>query len=204
MAHCDTGASMAQDITPIKNICAFLNAFHIYADDPARKVFTCHYCSHVNEDLRQCVLYDSDDKNARLIGIEYMITPKLYEMLEPAERKLWHSHVFEVKSGQLIMPAPSGVPIALWEEVETKEMESVIKLYGKTYHLWQTDKGHELPLGEPKLMVSFVKETEDFERLVTERDGVFGVDYRHKSELRKHIPVPEIHPDADSWDQSKA
>lgn len=129
-------------------------------------------------DVRQCILYDSPNPGARLIGIEYMITPKLYETLEPEERKLWHSHVFEVKSGMLIMPQPSVlVPQAAWEKAETAEMEDVVELYGKVsglvldgsscsgtvltqiqvYHLWQVDKGHKIPLGEPKLMTSFSK-----------------------------------------------
>lgn len=29
-------------------------------------------------------------------GVEYMITRKLYEKLDPEERSLWHSHEFEV------------------------------------------------------------------------------------------------------------
>lgn len=103
-----------------------------------------------------------------------MISPKLYETLDTEERKLWHSHVFEVKSGMLIMPQPSVmVPQAAWEKAETAEMEDVVELYGKVgrmsgpepssppltpakvYHLWQVDKGHKIPLGEPKLMTSF-------------------------------------------------
>ena len=54
---------------------------------------------------------------------EYMISPKLYETLDAEEQKLWHSHVFEVKSGMLIMPRPTGVPEAAWEVAENKEME---------------------------------------------------------------------------------
>lgn len=27
-----------------------------------------HYCSHVNEEMRQCLIYDSGERNARLIG----------------------------------------------------------------------------------------------------------------------------------------
>lgn len=87
-----------------------------------------------------------------------MITPKLYATLDTDERKLWHSHVFEVKSGMLIMPQPSvAVPQSAWEMAETKEMEDVIELYGKVYHLWQVDRGDKIPLGEPKLMTSFSK-----------------------------------------------
>ena len=31
-----------------------------------------------------------------MIGVEYMITPKLYDTLDQEERKLWHSHEYEV------------------------------------------------------------------------------------------------------------
>lgn len=44
----ETAASITQDFAPVKNICAHLNAFHIYADDPSRKVETNHYCSHIS------------------------------------------------------------------------------------------------------------------------------------------------------------
>ncbi|KZZ99627.1 DUF1264 domain protein [Moelleriella libera RCEF 2490] len=181
-----------QDFGPVKNVCAHLNAFHAYADDPERAVETNHYCSHLNDEVRQCLLYDSDDRHARLIGIEYMITPRLYESLQPDERRLWHSHVYEVKSGMLVMPN-RAVPQSLWELAEKREMEQVITLYGKTYHLWQTDRGDQLPLGEPKLMTSYTADGQmDFSK-VEARDERFGTDFSHKKEDRVDIPVPLIH-----------
>ncbi|KAK2597551.1 hypothetical protein N8I77_012330 [Diaporthe amygdali] len=198
----ETGAALTQDFAPVKSICAHLNAFHVYADDPKRFVEANHYCSHLTEDVRQCILYDSPDPGARLIGIEYMITPKLYATLDAEERRLWHSHVFEVKSGMLVMPQPSAlVPQAAWERAEAAEMEDVVELYGKVYHLWQVDKGHKIPLGEPKLMTSFTKPEQmpDFEKVVGERDARFaGVDWKRKKEIREYIKEPEIHPDADA------
>ncbi|KAI3401497.1 hypothetical protein diail_10931 [Diaporthe ilicicola] len=202
----ETGASMTQDFAPVKSICAHLNAFHVYADDPKRFVEANHYCSHLTEDVRQCILYDSPDPGARLIGIEYMITPKLYATLDAEERRLWHSHVFEVKSGMLVMPQPSPlVPQAAWEKAEAAEMEDVVELYGKVYHLWQVDRGHRIPLGGPQLMTSFTRAEQmpDFEKVVGERDSRFaGVDWRRKKENREYIKEPEIHPDADAtWKQ---
>jgi len=136
-----------------------------------------------------------------------MITPNLYATLDATERKLWHSHVFEVKSGMLFMPGPTNPLLQrAWETAETTEMEQVIKLYGKIYHLWQTDRGDKLPLGEPKLMTSFTEERqfEDMERVFDERDGRFGIDWRRKRELRQGIPEPEIHEDADrTWKEGK-
>ncbi|KAK3680201.1 hypothetical protein LTR78_000578 [Recurvomyces mirabilis] len=195
----ETGAAMVQKFEPPKRLCAHLNAFHTYASQPGRHVEANHYCAHLNNDVRQCILYDSDKADARLIGIEYMIKPHLYEKLDAEERKLWHSHVFEVKSGMLIMPAPKGVPDAVWEIAENKEMEEVVVLYGKVFHLWQTDRGDELPLGQPQLMQSFTARDQfDFDTVVGERDRRFGVDSSHKAKIREHIEVPKLHADVDS------
>jgi hypothetical protein len=125
-----------------------------------------------------------------------MISPKIYEELDPAERKLWHSHVFEVKSGMAIMPVPVGVPDPIWELAENKEMEQLIQLYGKTYHFWQVDRGDKVPLGEPQLMMSFTEETRpsNWKELLRERDEKFHVDHEKKSEKRGYIQEPAIHP----------
>jgi len=195
----ETGAGATQSFEPTKRLCAHLNAFHAYADDPHRAVEANHYCAHLNEDVRQCILYDSPNAGARIIGIEYMIKPHLYETLDHEERKLWHSHVFEVKSGMLIMPTPKALPQSVWEVAENKEMEQVVELYGKVFHLWQTDRGHKLPLGQPQLMTSYTaKDQFDFDGMVGDRDRRFGVDYKHKAEQRKYIEEPQIHPDADA------
>jgi hypothetical protein len=121
-----------------------------------------------------------------------MITPKLYDTLSKEERKLWHSHAYEVKSGMLIMPN-RAVPEAAWEAAENMEMDQVVHLYGKVYHLWQTDRGDMLPLGPPKLMTSFTADGQFDFKHVRDRDRRFGVDYQQKREARKDIPVPAIH-----------
>ncbi|KAH7347345.1 hypothetical protein B0T11DRAFT_333461 [Plectosphaerella cucumerina] len=195
-----TGAALTQDFTPLKNVCAHLNAFHAYASDSSRFVETNHYCGHLTDGVRQCILYDSPERGARIIGIEYMITPELYEGLDPEERRLWHSHVYEVKSGMLVMPQPV-VPDAAWEVAEGREMDEVVRLYGKAFHLWQVDRGDKLPLGRPELMTSFTADGQfDFERHVGERDRRFGTDYARKKDVRRDIEDPEIHPDADqAW-----
>lgn len=47
----ETGAALTQDFAPVKSICAHLNAFHVYADDPKRFVEANHYCSHLTEGM---------------------------------------------------------------------------------------------------------------------------------------------------------
>lgn len=63
-----------------------------------------HYCGHLNEEVRQCVIYDSGEDKARLIGIEYIISRRLFESLPEEEKKMWHSHQYEA-SRALASPA---------------------------------------------------------------------------------------------------
>jgi hypothetical protein len=63
-------ANAKQNFAPVKRICAHLNAFHAYAHDPKRDAVEAnHYCAHLNDDVRQCILYDSPEQPARIIGI---------------------------------------------------------------------------------------------------------------------------------------
>jgi hypothetical protein len=72
----ETGAGMTQNFAPVKRICAHLNAFHAYAHDPQRSAVEAnHYCAHLNDEVRQCILYDSPEQPARIIGIGKITIP---------------------------------------------------------------------------------------------------------------------------------
>lgn len=43
---------------------------------------------------------------SRLIGVEYMITSRLYKTLDKEERLLWHSHGYEARSQHPSSPPP--------------------------------------------------------------------------------------------------
>ncbi|ESZ96074.1 hypothetical protein SBOR_3551 [Sclerotinia borealis F-4128] len=215
----EMGAGMTQDFTPVKAICAHLNALHVYVEDgdgvdgkgemggegngkgmgKRRSVEANHYCTHLSADVRQCLIYDAPTNPARLIGVEYMITRRLYEKLGVEERRLWHSHEFEVKSGILILPNPT-IPDVVWTMAETEEMKEIVGLYGKTFHFWQVDRGDELPLGRPVLMGSFTESGQVPWDKIQERDARFGVDTQKKREARLGIESVDIHEDADqAW-----
>ena len=51
----------------------------------------------------------SDAPNARLIGIEYIISPRLFEKLPDDEKRYWHSHKHEIESGSLVVSAAQTV-----------------------------------------------------------------------------------------------
>ncbi|TKA69144.1 hypothetical protein B0A55_06723 [Friedmanniomyces simplex] len=180
------------DYKPFKSIHEFLTAVHIYADEAkqgvTRYVEATHYCAH-------CLIYDSHEQDAKLIGVEYMVSKEIYDSFEPGEQKLWHSHEFEVKSGMLILPKPAGYTDEEWETAELHAMEEIIHLYGKTWHFWQVDAGHEYPLGHPVLMGSAINADQlDLSEAMAKRNALFGVDHENKAKARKGLQSHQIHP----------
>jgi hypothetical protein len=142
----------AQDLsqTPPHQIGMYLDGYHSYRSesklgaDTQRQIRTAHFCKQVNPDLYQCLIYDGNDKDARVIGVEYVITEKLYLTLSPAEKKYWHSHDGEVDSGLLILP---GMP----KENQKPILSALRSTYGKTWQTWN-NLDEKVPLGEPALM----------------------------------------------------
>ncbi|CAF2377161.1 unnamed protein product [Rotaria sp. Silwood2] len=160
-----------------------------------RQLVAHHYCSHINQDVRQCVIYDSDSANARLIGVEYIISEKIFNELSSEEKKLWHSHAYEVKSGALVAP---GVPDLAEKEV----MKELINTYGKTFHTWQIDRGDPIPLGVPQLMMAFLQDGQIHEDLIHQRDEYYKISTKEKKRQRADIEVPYHTNEADTWSKS--
>ena len=139
----ETGAAILQDKPPLDAMNAYLDGFHFYNGNMKGQMEAHHYCSILNEDVTQCVIFDGNMKDAKIMGVEYIVSAKLFKTLPDQEKALWHSHVHEVKSGQLIAP---GIP----DIAEHELMEKLINTYGKTWHTWHTDLQKELPLGVPQ------------------------------------------------------
>jgi hypothetical protein len=193
----EAGAKLLRDESPLSAIDEHVCGLHFYSSDINRQVIAQHYCSHVSRDVRQCVIYDSDKKHARLVGIEYIISAKLFKELPAEEKKLWHSHVYEVKSGQLIAP---GIP----EAAEAEVMKGLVGTYGKTWYTWQVDRGDKVPLGIPQLMMAFTADGQAHPQLLAECDAEYGISSEEKRKSRADIVSPAIQPDADAWQQGEA
>lgn len=127
----ETGAKVMQGNAPLKPFDVYLVGFHPMKDQPEMQVKAHHYCHQMNEDFAQCALFDSNEQNARLNGIEYIISEKLFESLPQEERRFWHPHNGEILSGQLAAP---GIPAA----AEKALMRSKMNSNGKTWHVWNT------------------------------------------------------------------
>jgi hypothetical protein len=59
--------------------------FHFYAHDMTRQVEARHFCGHQNEEMRQCLIYNSPEPDARLIGVEYIISEHLFLALSDVD-----------------------------------------------------------------------------------------------------------------------
>jgi hypothetical protein len=186
------GARMLQSMPPVDAMSVYLNGFHFYADDMGRQVEAHHYCTHLSEDMHQCAIYDSDRPDARLIGIEYIVSERLFRRLPEDEKRLWHSHHYEVKSGTLVGP---GLP----EMAEHAAVADLASTYGKTFHTWQIDRD-DLPLGVPQLMMGFTRDGQVDPELVRQRDRRFGISTEEKRRRRADIPTPVVQPGANAWE----
>jgi hypothetical protein len=192
----DAGADALQSRPPVAALNAYLDGFHFYNGNTKAQMEAHHYCAILNEEVIQCVIYDGNVKDAKLMGLEYIISERLFATLPVAEKALWHSHVHEVKSGQLIAP---GIPAP----AEHALMEKLVHTYGKTWHTWHTDQDKELPLGMPQLMMGFTADGQADPSMVKQRDERFGIDGAAEKKAREDIPAPAILPGADAWRQGK-
>jgi hypothetical protein len=127
LATLEQGANLLQDIDPLKGFDVYVVGFHCARDDPDMQMEAHHYCRVVNADFLQCVLFDGNTREANLIGIEYIVSEKVFDTLPEGDRDYWHPHNFELLSGQLVAP---GLP----DVAEKAFLRLLMNSYGKTWH----------------------------------------------------------------------
>ncbi len=187
----EAGARLLQDTTPVKQFDIYMVGFHPAKHDPSLQMEAHHYCHQVNADFLQCVLFDGNTETANLIGIEYIISERLFASLPQDEQTYWHPHNYEILSGSLVAP---GLP----DRVEKAMLKLLMNSHGKTWHLWHTSQhdggpGDRLPLGDPMLMWSFNRDGEMDERLRHSRDERLQINSQEKRRDRQDL-VALAHP----------
>jgi hypothetical protein len=181
----EAGAALLQDTTPLKDFDIYVAGLHCAKHEPEMQMEAHHFCRQVNQDFLQCVLFDGNTKDANLIGIEYIISARLFDSLPEDEQPYWHPHNYEILSGQLCAP---GLP----DVAEKAFLKELMNSYGKTWHTWHTGRhdgepGDRLPLGDPKLMWSFNRDGEADERLKAGFQDAMGIDERAKRGQRRDL-----------------
>lgn len=84
----DAGAALLQSRPPIEALNAYLDGFHFYNGQMDVQMEAHHYCAILNEEVIQCVIYDGNRKDAKLMGVEYIISERLFTGLPKAEQAL--------------------------------------------------------------------------------------------------------------------
>jgi hypothetical protein len=180
----ELGSRLLQANSPLQPMDVYLVGFHPMKDDPEHQMEAHHFCTQVNEDFAQCVLFDGNGKGARLNGIEYIISEKLFSGLPEKEKAYWHPHNAEILSGQLVAP---GIPAPAEKELMKRKMNS----YGKTWHVWNTGTrehaGDPLPTGDPHLAWSFNRDGEIQPPLLQQRDRALDIDTQRIRESRADL-----------------
>lgn len=67
---------------------AISNISSSHRTDPSRHAVRAHhYCTRLRPDLHQCIIYDLDKEDARLIGVEYVVVKETFERFDEVEKK---------------------------------------------------------------------------------------------------------------------
>lgn len=122
---------------------------HLLKEMPEWSKVAYHFCKPVNADLNQCVLYDGTGPDAKLIGIEYLVSDAVYQKMPPEEKAYWHDHKHEIDAGLLKSLTQTG-------DDERKTLAAVRPLWGKVYHTWSS--GLDYPRGPARLYWSVTGE----------------------------------------------
>jgi len=160
---------------------------HIAKNDPKVQIIAQHYCCPLGEEMHQCLLYDSFERNAKLLGVEYIISDRTYRALPQNEKRYWHAHTYEVLAGGLTAPGMRA-------DEEMKFMKAIITTWGKTWHTWP-DPRTAVPMGEPLLMWSAMGDGQINREVIAARDRLLNVNAQTIREARVKeigLEVPQV------------
>ncbi|KAG0297856.1 hypothetical protein BGZ96_004507 [Linnemannia gamsii] len=198
------GGTPLQSFKPLAGICEAWCGLHLYPNDMKRQVISYHYCSMLDEDRRQCLVYDSNCEHAKLIAVEYIISQKLFESLDENEKKFWHSHKYECESGMLVQVAKSMVPEMVVGAAEIPALQNLCNTYGKTIQLWPVDDqgtcSSKVPCGPPQILASFTADDQVRPEMLEKRDKAMGIETEKKRQERQgHVQGNPPAEGADQW-----
>lgn len=155
---------------PVNDYQMHICAFHIAKDQPNVVIETQHYCMGLQDDLFQCVLFETTNPGTKpkLLGVEYVISDEAYQKLSQEEKAMWHPHDFEVREGLLALIGGS-------KEEEEQTMKVLVKSWGKTWHTWPNPQT-KYPVGNPLLMWSATKSGDVPAQMIKKRDERWHID----------------------------
>lgn len=105
-----------------------------------------HWCKAV-EGMTECLIFDGDANDARLVEVETIVSPAVYQTFTPQEQALWHYHKIEIPKVNAKLP---DMTPAEAQNVAAGMMDT----YGKVWMLWNpATTPHGDPVGRPTIVV---------------------------------------------------
>ncbi|MBV8374057.1 MAG: DUF1264 domain-containing protein [Candidatus Eremiobacteraeota bacterium] len=104
-----------------------------------------HWCKTVAGGLIECQIYDSDAPDARLVEVETIVTPAVYNSFSPSEQALWHYHKVEIPKVNAKLPD-------MTPDQAAKTIAAITDTYGKVWMLWDPAMNAN-PVGTPTVVV---------------------------------------------------
>jgi len=177
---------------PVDEMTTFMVDLHFYNGDINSQYIAFHYCGPTKDGLSQCTLFDGSSKDARFIGTEFVIEKKIFDSLPEEEKPLWHSHVYEVKSGLIAFPGMDA-------DDEWKQLEWLVGTYGKVVDVWH--QGYDLPITPPMVVHALALDSQVDWDLADFQDTLCDLPTTHvqRRKLREKLKVPEKAKGADQY-----
>ncbi len=136
-------AVLATDLKPTEGWTLHIDAKRHFPSKP--NLLAHHYCKEVSGGLTECQIYDSDRPDAKLVGVEVIVSPETYKTFSAAEKARWHYHKTEIPKVSATLPDLSP-------EEAAKVVKKLEGTYGKVYLLWDPGKGQPA-VGQPSLSI---------------------------------------------------
>ncbi|MFN2527249.1 MAG: DUF1264 domain-containing protein [Candidatus Baltobacteraceae bacterium] len=104
--------------------------------------FAHHWCKRISVRLVECQLYDSDAPNAKLVGVEPIVSDETFRSFPPAEQRSWHWH--KTSKATIVIPGASA------QKNQTVNRRRGTT-HGKTILLWDPLDSVD-PVGPPRII----------------------------------------------------
>lgn len=137
------GSAAAAGAKPAEGFALHIDAKLHFPSKP--DIIAHHYCKPVARGLTECLLFESDQPDARLVGVETIVGPDTYAAFSAEEKAMWHYHKVEVPKVSATLPDLSA-------EEAKKVVDSMLETYGKVYVLWDPGKT-DGPTGSPSVSI---------------------------------------------------
>jgi predicted lipoprotein with Yx(FWY)xxD motif len=171
--------------------CLNLIGLYFISSNMTDQLLLYNFCCPADKYMFHCILYDIE---GRVVGLKYVIDSDQFGKLIPEEKKFWHSHAFEVKEGLLVLDGAKRTK-------DTLAMKKFIDSYGKAIYMW-SNYTDILPIGPPKLLMTFVRRGDVKPALVNLRDAILKIKVDDLISARKVLVAKPLIGGSDDWEKS--